>query len=345
MATTHRPLRGEKRQSGPFPKKRARPVRGRPKKIHILCIFILTACISVPILGPHVCLPPPWPLARCRPGVRCRFGRSAGVAFRPLCRAQVPRYKLPQESDKNDDAEIFSDTIGHFRTQSDIFGHNRTLSWEEWAISYSFLRKYRHFARQSLNPHSPPSDISGHFWAIAAFCEILSAFFEPYRPLASAPPRGQKGSNYHLARQSCPTVREGMGGRRGGGPACASPRWNTMEHLSALRCSKVFHCVPLCSTKNLPKPPWRAKNAGLARWNTHPPVKVFHSVPSICGCESSLEVEMTRSTPCQRGMAVSATWATENWRDARAAPRQSTCFGGSHPRYPGNRLRFGASLR
>ena len=130
-----------------------------------------------------------------------------------------------QHQDKQDKMDCL---VRYFRTLLDIFGHFWTLSWETWAISLAIFRKYRHFARQSLNTHSPPPDISdiceqllvfssllstlsflplysrsrresppsgisGHFPPIGAFCEKLPPFFDghcPPRPcLASRPLR------------------------------------------------------------------------------------------------------------------------------------------------------------
>ena len=93
-----------------------------------------------------------------------------------------------QHQDKMDDSAKY------FRTHSDIFGHFRTLRWDKWAISLAIFRKYRHFAIQSLNTHSPPPDISDIFLAFEAFCKNLQAFFEQKRPSPPASPTHQQYS-------------------------------------------------------------------------------------------------------------------------------------------------------
>ena len=52
----------------------------------------------------------------------------------------------------------------------DISRYFRTLIWDKWAISYSFLHQNRHFARQSLNtPPTPP----GHFQTFLGVHTVL----------------------------------------------------------------------------------------------------------------------------------------------------------------------------
>ena len=88
-----------------------------------------------------------------------------------------------------------------------------------------------------------------------------------------------------------------------------------MEHNGTLRRIKVFQSVPLCFTKNLLKPPWRTQNAGFARWNTHPPVKVFHCVP-LRGWAGIIPPPFFCSPACTCGASESAKTRTYS----RASP-------------------------
>ena len=94
----------------------------------------------------------------------------------------IIRYKnapFRQYQDKIDDSAKY------FRAQSGISGHFRALKWDKWAISCSFLRKYRHFAWQSLNPHPPPRtfpDIFGSSRRFAKYCLRFSSHIAPWHP-------------------------------------------------------------------------------------------------------------------------------------------------------------------
>ena len=106
-----------------------------------------------------------------------------------------------------------------------------------------------------------------------------------------------------------------------------------MEHLSALRCSKVFHCVPLCSImfhQESAKTALAGQNHGFRPVEHPPPVKVFHCVPfrgcagiipwfgalgspaRTCGAKSRFGIEPAARTPlpqspqasCTRGVAL-----------------------------------------
>ena len=99
---------------------------------------------------------------------------------------------------------IFRQKGAFIKIVPDIFGHFWTLIWDKWAISCSFLRQNRHFSRQSLNTHSPPLDISGHFCLFEPFCENLSRFLGQYGPSALAPPTRQSDPIFYFTPQSVP---------------------------------------------------------------------------------------------------------------------------------------------
>ena len=85
----------------------------------------------------------PWRLRQCLLGVR---SSPLGDFF------SFPPISSNIQTKTRDFPAILKQNGLFSKIASDIFRYFQTLSWDKWAISYSFLHQNRHFARQSLNP-------------------------------------------------------------------------------------------------------------------------------------------------------------------------------------------------